>query len=81
MKHSYVRAVTGDGASLESAKVLLRLLPLLRLLLQTRIVVLALAQLFFKRCVVPKRGHGQRVYSFKFLTTNSRSRIVKSKAS
>ena len=73
MKHSYVRAVTGDGASLESAKVLL--------LLQTRIVVLALAQLFFKRCVVPKRGHGQRVYSFKFLTTNSRSRIVKSKAS
>ena len=78
MKHSYVRAVTGDGASLESAKVLLRLLPLL---LQTRIVVLALAQLFFKRCVVPKRGHGQRVYSFKFLTTNSRSRIVKSKAS
>ena len=49
MKHSYVRAVTGDGASLESAKVLL--------LLQTRIVVLALGQLFFKRCVVLKRGH------------------------
>ena len=44
-------------------------------LLQCRssVVVLALAQLLFQKCVVPKRRR-QRVYSCRFLTSKFRSR-------